>query len=346
MSAYRRIAIAGLLVAALLAAGTLGLHLAEGIDWFDALFESVVTLATAGIAGGQAASAGGKLVTIALLVLGGGVLVYTVGSIVRLTLEGELASFYGVRRMHNRIEGLRDHYIICGFGRVGEEVAAEFGARGVPFVIVDNSAEAAARASKRAYLVLEADATLDETLEAAGVRRARCLVAASNSDANNTYITLSAKTLNATIFVVARASQAENERKLRQAGADRVVSPYSIAGRHIALAAVQPLIENFIPEPESQAARPGADGMILAQVIVEGSSDFAGKTVAEVLATCRSATVLAVRRAAGELAVGPPPSEPLTSGDELILLGPVQELERLGRRTTVRLSRDSADDRD
>src|SRR5262249_25865735 len=130
------------------------------------------------------------------------------------------ASYFGGQRMRNRIDHLENHFIICGLGRVGAEVAAEFRARSLPFVVVDHSPEAVRRALGHGYLAMEGDATLDETLEAAGVARARGLVAASDSDAHNTYITLSAKTLNPNIFVVSRSAQPENERKLRQAGAD------------------------------------------------------------------------------------------------------------------------------
>lgn len=309
----------------LILGGTAGISIIEKISFFDAFYQTIVTIATAGIQSSQSATTAGKLLTIALLVLGGSILVYVVGTTVRLVLEGEFARYFGGQRMRNRIESLHDHYIVCGFGRVGQEVAVEFSARSLPFVVVDNAPDMVARGRQRGYLVLDGDATLDEVLEAAGVRRARCLVASSGGDAQNTYITLSAKSLNPKVFVVARSSQEDNERKLRQAGADRVVSPYSIAGRHIALAAVQPFILDFMTEPQGNVVQ-----SVVAQLLIESASTFAGGTIAAVLAACDAITVLGLRRPSGELIVGPSPAQRIETGDELIVVGLEPDIERLG----------------
>ncbi|MHB8574642.1 MAG: potassium channel family protein [Dehalococcoidia bacterium] len=333
MTSRRRVIIAGLLVLAMLSVGTVGYALIDGRSPFDAFFETIVTLATAGIQPDQSATVAGRLLTIALLLVGGGVLFYTVGVIARLTLEGEFAEYFGGQRMRSRIEHLENHFIICGLGRVGAEVAAEFAARSLPFVVIDSAADAVQRATKRDYLALEGDATLDETLEAAGVRRARCLVAASDSDANNTYITLSAKTLNPNIFVVTRTAQPENERKLRQAGADRVISPYAIAGRHIALSAVQPLLLDFMQTSD------GTGDLVVAQLYIEAGSDFEGKPIADVLGEASTTTVLGLRRKGGIVEVGPPPSERVAAGDELIVVGSERELEQIdATRNSLKLS--------
>ncbi len=320
-----RITIAAAMAALLVLGGTLGIRQIEGISLFDAFYQTVVTIATAGIQGSQAATTAGKLLTITLLGLGGSILVYVLGTTVRLVLEGEFSRYFGGQRMRKQIDSLRDHFIICGFGRVGQEVAVEFAARSLPFVIVDNAADMIALARQRGFLVLDGDATLDEVLEAAGVRRARCLIASSGGDAQNTYITLSAKSLNPKVFIVARSSQEGNERKLRQAGADRVVSPYSIAGRHIALSAVQPLILDFMTEPQGNMRQ-----SLLAQILVKSSSSFAGGTIADVLASCNAITVLGLRHPTGELIVGPSPAQRIEPGDELIVVGPEPDLERLG----------------
>jgi voltage-gated potassium channel len=174
-------------------------------------------------------------------------------------------------------------------------------------------------AERRGYLVINGDATHDETLRGAGVEHARCLIAASDTDANNTYIVLSAKSLNPRLFIVARAGQAENERKLRQAGADRVVSPYLIAGRQMALSALQPLLVESV-----QSA--GAGEPVLAQLLFDsGEPD---STIAQLLANCPNTTVLALRRA-DELVVAPQRTHDVQPGDELIVLGPEAELARI-----------------
>ena len=321
----------------MLAAGTVGYTAIGRHDLFNAFYETIVTLATAGIQPEQSASTGARILTIALLLFGGGVLVYTVGTVARLALEGEFASYFGGQRMRGRIDRLENHFIICGLGRVGAEVAAEFTARSLPFVAIDSDPRAIQRATVRGYLAIEGDATLDETLDAAGVRRARCLVAASDSDANNTYITLSAKTLKEGIYVVTRTAQPENVRKLRQAGADRVISPYAIAGRHIALAAVQPLLMDIMEAPD------GGIDLVVAQLYIQPGSEFAGKPISEVLAECSTVTVLGLRRAGGGVEVGPPPSEALNAGDELIVMGAERELEGINvTRNSLKLSRGEA----
>jgi voltage-gated potassium channel len=322
-----RLAVAGLLVLSLLAAGTIGLHLAEGATYFDAFYQSVVTIATAGVASAQAATTGGKVLTICLLLIGGGVLVYCVGAVAQVTLEGQLIHYFGGQRMRGRIERLSDHYIICGYGRVGEEVAGEFAQRGVEFVVVEIAPEIAARAQERGCLVVQGDATDDLTLFLAGIERARCLIAVSNSDANNTYITLSAKALNPTVYVVARTSTTANDRKLTQAGADRVISPYSIAGRHIALSAIQPAIVDFGATPAESHV-----GMLLAQIAVDTGSGHTGRTVDEILSGSRNTTALGLRTASGHLVVAPDRALVVNGGDELIVFGPEHELERIAPR--------------
>jgi len=324
VSLRRRFLFAGLLFAAPLALGVIGLQLVEGIDPFDAFYQTIVTMATAGVAGGQAHTVAGKLLTIALLLLGGALLVYCASTVVGLALEGQLAGYFGGQRMRGRIEKLRDHFVVCGFGRVGEEVAAEFARRAVPFVVIESAPEIARRAIERGYLVIEGDATQDEQLQAAGVERARGLVAVSNSDANNTYITLSAKGLNPRIFVVARTSAAANERKLAQAGADRVISPYSIAGRHIALTAIQPLLVDVGATPSETKT-----GLVLAQIAVEEGSGHHGRTVGEILARSPNTTALGLHQASGRLLAAPAPDQLVLAGDELIVFGPEAELERI-----------------
>lgn len=319
MSPQRRLLRAAVAVLALLIVGTAGFVLVERIDPFDAFYQSVVTIATAGIDRPQVTTVAGKLLTVALLIVGAGVLVYTAGTVAQLALEGEFAAYFGGQRMRGRVEALRDHVIVCGFGRVGEEVAAELASRQIPLLVVDTMLARVQLAERRGYLVVNGDATQDETLRGAGVERARCLIAASDTDANNTYIVLSARSLNDGIFIVARAGQAENERKLHQAGANRVVSPYLIAGRQMALSALQPLLVESV-----QSA--GAGEPVLAQLLFD--REAAGVSIAALLGACPNTTVLALRRA-GDLLVAPQHSQELQPGDELIVLGPEAELAQI-----------------
>ena len=324
MSVRARLALVGLLFLALLGAGTLALYVSESVSPFDAFYQTIATVGNGGVSARQITSVGGKIVTVALLLLGGALLVYFVSTLLEVKLEDQVSRYFGGQRMRSRIEKLRDHFIICGFGRVGEEVAIEFSRRSVPFVVIENAPEAARRATERGYLVLEGDATGDEQLQAAGVAAARGLVAASNSDANNTYITLSAKALNPRIFIVARTGSGGSERKLAQAGADRVISPYSIAGRHIALTAIQPSLIDVGATPSESRT-----GLVLAQIAITEGSDHHGRTIGQILERSRNTTALGLHLASGKLLASPDTAQLVHAGDELIVFGPEAELEQI-----------------
>jgi voltage-gated potassium channel len=256
---------------------------------------------------------------------GVGVAFYILTTLVATVVEGDLGLALGVRRMKGRIEALSDHYVLCGFGRVGEEIAREFTDRKVPFVIVESVPESLERARKKGYLIVEGDAATDATLLEAGVMRARCLLAASDSDAGNTYIVLTAKALNPRLFVVARAGQPVSEERVRRAGADRVISPYSIGGRRMALSALQPLVLDFIDT--LAAGRHGEQ--ILAEIAVTEESGLAGLTIDGCFISCPGATVLALQKPTGPIQVGPRPTTVLEVGDRLMVLGDEEDLQAL-----------------
>jgi voltage-gated potassium channel len=241
-------------------------------------------------------------------------------------IEGDLGSAFGERRMKALIDRMSEHYVICGFGRVGEEIARELKERGVPFVVVDRSEEAKERAQKSGHRVILGDATTDSALLEAGIERCRALIAATDSDASNTYITLTARSLRKDAYVVARVSKVEVESKLRQAGASRIVSPYAIGGRRLAFAAIQPNMADFF-----NFETVGKDeDRIVAEFVVEAESSLAGKELGEVFASCHDAVVLAVRDASGRLSVGPPSSRTVSSGDKLIVVGDEDDLRTVG----------------
>jgi len=321
----RRLLVAVLLLPALLVVGVVGFMLIEGWSFLDALYMTVTTITTVGFREVKPLSDGGRIFTIFLILFGVGVAFYILTTLVATVVEGDLGLALGVRRMKGRIEALSDHYILCGFGRVGEEISREFADRKIPFVIVESVPESLERARKKGYLVVEGDASTDATLLEAGAQRARCLLAASDSDAGNTYIVLAAKALNPRLFVVARAGQPVSEERVRRAGADRVISPYSIGGRRMALSALQPLVLDFI---DSLAA--GRHGeQILAEIAVTDESGLAGLTIEGCFINCPGATVLALQKATDPIQVGPRPSTVLEVGDRLMVLGDEEDLEAL-----------------
>ena len=321
----RRLLVAALLLSALVVLGVAGFMLIEGWSFLDALYMTVTTITTVGFQEVQPLSDGGRIFTVFLILFGVGVAFYILTTLVATVVEGDLGLALGVRRMKGRIEALRDHHILCGFGRVGEEIAREFTDRKIPFVIVESVPESLDRARKKGYLFVEGDAATDATLLEAGIRRARCLLAASDSDAGNTYIVLTAKALNPRLFVVARAGQPVSEERVRRAGANRVISPYSIGGRRMALSALQPLVLDFIDT--LAAGRHGEQ--ILAEIAVTDESGLAGLTIDGCFISCPGATVLALQKPTGPIQVGPRPSTVLEVGDRLMVLGDEEDLEAL-----------------
>jgi voltage-gated potassium channel len=315
---------AGLLVA-LPVIGTSGYMILEGWSFLDALYMSVITLTTVGYREVQPLDRSGQIFTMLFTVSGVGAIFYALFSLFQFLLEGELGSFLGVRRMKGQIENLKNHYILCGFGRVGEEVSREFAEREIPFVVTEINPEAIERAERRGVLLLVGDATNDDILREAGIMRARCLLAASDSDSGNTFIVLTARALNPELFIVARAGNPESEPRMVRAGADRVFSPYITAGRQMALAAIQPMVVEFI---DTLAMRQ-VGGTILAEIDVTRESGLAGQTIYDLLHKSRTIVVLGLQKATGQLQVGPPSSTVLEAGDKVIVMGEEDELERI-----------------
>jgi voltage-gated potassium channel len=316
-------------------AGTAGYMVFEGWSFLDALYMTVITLTTVGFREVRPLDESGQIFTIVLTISGVGAMFYAFLSLFQFLLEGELGMLLGVRRMKGQIERLADHYILCGFGRVGEEIAREFAARNTPFVVVESNPEAIGRAERRGFLLLVGDATTDEVLKEAGIDRATCLLAASDSDAGNTFIVLTAKALRPDLFVVARAAYPESEPRMLRAGAERVFSPYIIAGRQMALSALHPVVVEFIDTLASRSK----DAPVLAEVDVSEASDFTGRTIDEVLHRFPSIVVLGLESAEGKLRVGPPIDTVLSLGDRVIVMGREEELEQIrpaGSRAAAR----------
>lgn len=305
----------------LLAFGTAGYMTIERWSFLDALFMTVTTITTVGYREVRPLDTEGKIFTMGLLLFGVGTAFYLLTTFVAYVIEGDVGAAFSVTRMKNRIDQLRDHYILCGFGRVGEEIAREFSERQIPFVVVENNPDTTPRAAAAGHLLVEGDATSDTVLDQAGVERARVLLAASDSDSGNTYITLTAKALNPSIFVVARAGKRESEARALRAGADRVISPYVLSGRRMALSAIQPNMVDFIETLSVRNAE-----QILAEIEVTEESGLLGLYVRHVLEVSPHVTVLGLQRTNGDLLVAPRADERLEMGDVLIVVGPEDEI--------------------
>lgn len=315
------------LFALVIVTGTVGYQLLAGMSFVDALYQTVTTLSTVGFREVVEFDTKTKLFTVALILVGVGTVLYTLTLIIEQLLEGDIRSRFHQRRTDMQISELSDHYILCGFGRVGQEIARELCQRDTPFVVVEQTADRATVARAFGYLVVEGDASDERILNQVGLRQARCLLAASDSDAGNTYITLTAKSINPACFVVARCGLPHNEEKLRLAGADRVLSLYSMGGRRMVLSALQPLAADFMDTLAS-----GRHGdLLLAEFEVNAQTGLVGSLAGSLFGGAQTANLLGIRRRDGTLEVGPRSDSTLNDGDIVIVLAEENDIAALRR---------------
>lgn len=295
-------------------------YLSFGHEFLDAVQQTGLVLTTVGFTPVKPATAGEKLFTAGLAVVGVIVFFATLAVVTSALVEGRIGDVSRRRRMDRRIAELRDHFIVCAYGRVGRAVAREFEAEGVPFIVIDKLDDLEERMRSDGVLSIIADPTSEAVLRLAGIDRARGLVSAVDSDADNVYITLTARSLRSDLFIVARASESAAADRLYRAGADRVISPYVASGRHMAMLAARPRVLDYI-----DIAGRGDDAMRLEEVLVDERSALVGATLG---AVCGDATPLVIRRDARVLS-NPAPTEVLRSGDLIVLLGRPNELRRV-----------------
>jgi len=302
----------------IIALGTIGYSLIEGWQPFDALYMTVITLATVGFKEVQPLSDEGKLFTIILIISGTGMIAYTLSCLLQFTLEGQLRTILGRKKLESRISKLSDHYIICGFGRIGHRICREFQSRPIPFVVVEKDPLHLERLSREGYLHVEGDATDDETLQSAGIDRARGLVTAVTSDTDNVYITLTARGLNPSLFILARAGEEGSEKKLMRAGASKVISPYTIGASRMAQAILRPSVVDFI---EIATASENLE-LQIEEIAIAANSKLAGKTLIDSgIRQSMGIIIVGIKQTDGQMLFNPPPASRIEPNSVLIVLG-------------------------
>lgn len=309
--------------------GTLWYTLIEGWSWEDGAYMTVITLATVGYGETHPLGSRGRLFTIALILLGVINIGYIVNRFTEAVIQGYFQQGILLRQQRRLMESLSEHYIICGFSRTGRQIAKEFWAEGVSFVVIDAEAESVERAQDEGYIAYEGDATLDATLLKVGIERAICIVAALPSDAENLYIVLSAKTLHPGIRAIARASTEEALQKLQRGGADSVISPYITGGKRMAAAALRPQVLDFV-----DGILTGTDRQLYMEEFLLDPTSCPAVGLSLQKAKLRSQTgalVLAIRRLDGNLIGGPTGDTVLMSGDTLICMGTAEQLRSLNQ---------------
>jgi voltage-gated potassium channel len=321
----RIILITGLLCFTLVL-GTAGFELIEGYSWFDAFYMTLTTITTVGYQELRPLSHAGRVFNSFLILFGVSAMFLAVGAMTQTIIELELQDRYGKRRTRRMINHLHDHFIVCGFGRVGRNACYEFQRANTSFLVIDRNEERVRKAANAGMLAIVADATQDDSLRQAGVLRAKGLIAALPSDAENLFIILSAKTLNPQLTVVTRASEEEAGEKLRRAGADTVLTPYTMAGRQLADALLRPHVVEFLDFARSNIG----PKITMEQVCVASKSEFNRQTLGQLLELRKAGViVLAIRKQGGETIFNPRAEVEISAGDFLIVMGERSSLQKL-----------------
>ena len=324
MSPRRRLLWGVCALVIIIVAGAIGYVVIEGWSFIDALYMTIITVTTVGYAEVHPLTTAGRIFTIFLIIGGVSGALYTLSVIAGYIIEGHLGTTLGRRRMERTLAKLKEHFILCGYGRVGQEIARIFTEEGVPFVVIDKDQEGIATAEKDGYLYVLADATSDEGLKEAGIERARGLVVAVGSDADSVYITLSARGLRPDLFIEARASSSMAGAKLKKAGANRIIAPYSLGARRMAELALRPAVVDFI----DTVIRSRGRDLQMENITVSHDSALAGLTVEETRHRTKAA-ILTISRKGGKLLVNPSIEETIEAGDRLITLGTKKQLAAL-----------------
>ena len=325
MKALRNLKRIGLALVVMLLTGTVGFHYLEGWPWFDGFYMALTTFTTIGYQEVHPLSEKGRIFNVFIIVVGVSLLFLLIGTLTQALLEFELRQFFGRRRMEREIERLSGHYIICGAGRVGRSAARELSRKPAPFVVLESNPSKADRLPAE-WLAIVGDATQEQTLRQAQIERARGLVAATTTDATNIYIVLTARGLNPSLKIIARASEEDAEKHLRTAGADSVISPYSFAGHRIAQSFLRPHVLDFL---DVATARRGSLDLELEEIYVDKNSPFAGATIeGSRIRQEHGVIVLAIKGPAG-MRFNPAPEDRIEAGDYLIAMGEPAGLRRL-----------------
>ncbi|HEY4681659.1 MAG TPA: potassium channel protein [Candidatus Acidoferrales bacterium] len=329
MKLYSRIKVGVAIVGAILLVGTAGFHWIEGWPWFDGLYMTLTTLTTIGYQELHPLSPAGRLFNTFLIIVGVSSLFFLIGAFTQAMIEFELGTFFGRRRLERQISKLEGHYIICGAGRVGRSAAREFRARPVPFVIIERDENRVRWAAAEEMLVLIGDATRDEILRAARIEKAKGLIAAVATDAENLYIVLTARGLHPTLPIIARASEEDAADKLRKAGATEVVSPYHVIGRRIAMSLLRPHVLDFIDVATTLFGAEDLD-LQIEQVLVSDRSSLSGKTLEDSgIRRHTGVIILALPKVDGQMHFNPSAGSRIQGGDHLIAMGQPNDLKQL-----------------
>lgn len=314
------------LIACVIGFGTIGYMSIEGWGFWDSFYMTVITLTTVGYREIHELSFNGQLFTVVLLFVGVGTMLYALSTGAKFVLEGQLQEIYGRKKLEKKLKNLRDHYIVCGYGRMGKIIARELQHKKLKFAVIEKNEVLLDPDEKEEFLMIQGDATKDELLKRVGIERAKCLISVLPTDAENLYVVLSARGLNPNLLIVARAGEEGSEQKLLRAGADRVVSPYHIGGLRMAHSVLKPAVVDFI----EFATKSGNIDLQIEEITIQEGSNLVGNSLDHCgIGRDLGIIIVAIKERGGEMKFNPTFRTIIEAGDTLIAVGETSKLEML-----------------
>jgi voltage-gated potassium channel len=328
IATLRRVAILIAMSALLVAFGVSGYIIVEHFTFLEALYMTVITLATVGYTEVKPLDDAGRIFTIVLILTGAGFLTYCLIYFSQVLLDPNLIDLYRRRRLKKQLDQLEDHYVICGYGQMGQIIVEELIDHKIPLVVIDSDDSLIIRFREKGILHLMADATEEENLIAAGIQKAKGLVAVVNKDTDNVFIVLTARDINKDMLIFARAGSPSTHKRLLKAGANRVVSPFATGAHRIAQNILRPTVTDFL---ELALSTEGLE-LSLEEIVIPHDADLVGKELMHSgIRGQYNLIVVAIKRRAGAMIYNPSPQEIIEAGDILIAIGPQENLLSFGR---------------
>ncbi|OPY05451.1 MAG: Voltage-gated potassium channel Kch [Syntrophus sp. PtaB.Bin001] len=321
----KRLLVASFLLCFILALGTVGFRLIEGWSFTESFYATVTTISTVGYGDFAPVTWQGRLFTVLPVVFGVGTMLYSVTLLAEMMVEDRLKKILGRGSMESRIERMKNHYIVCGFGRMGSLICRELAEEKAPFVVIEKDPEIIQRLEDESYVYLKGDATDDKSLLKAGIKRAKGIVCVLSTDAENLYVILTAKELNSGVYILSRCEEEVSEHRLLRAGADRVVSPYKMGGMRMAMAILKPAMMDFI---EITTRRQSLE-LRMEEMPLSDNSAFIGKSLeSSEIRKNYGLIIVAVKKESGKMIFNPQAGYIIEKGDRLIALGEDEDVTR------------------
>jgi voltage-gated potassium channel len=320
-----------LIFVVLLLSGIVGYMVLEGWGLLDSLYMTIITLSTVGYGEVHNVGPGGRIFTVLLIIFGVSIITYIVSLVVETLVAGEIRSALGRRKVDKTIKSLKDHYIICGYGRIGSIICKGLSARSIPLVVIERDEQMREELEQDGILYLEGDATNEETLLEAGIESAKGLVSVVSLDAENLYICLTARGLNPRLYILTRAEDEVSEKKLLRAGANNVILPYMVGGRRMVQAIIRPTMSDFL----ESAIHDESTELNIEEVTVGAQSSLMGLTLIESgIRQNMDIIVIGIKQKDGTMIFNPSSQTKIESGDTLIAMGRNRDLETLRKTLT------------